>query len=186
MEEQILKLRNEGKSYREIANILGCSRGSISYHCGEGQKEKTKKRVEKKRNSNKLIQKVERFKTKKIVKNIVYKKIKNRTRSFQCKVGYKKVNVQERNFTYHDVIKKFGTETICYLSGRKINLINDSNYSLDHIVPPKKGGKNILANLGITHKIVNSMKTDLMVGEFLEWCKIILVHNGYEVKQKLE
>ena len=37
----ILKLHNEGKSYSEIQKILGCSKGTISYHLGSGQKEKT-------------------------------------------------------------------------------------------------------------------------------------------------
>lgn len=40
MKKQILALRAKGKSYREIQKILGCSRSTISYHCGEGQKQK--------------------------------------------------------------------------------------------------------------------------------------------------
>jgi len=39
--KDILKLHNEGKSYSEIQKILGCSKGTISYHLGSGQKEKT-------------------------------------------------------------------------------------------------------------------------------------------------
>lgn len=42
--ENILKLREEGKSYKEIQKILGCSKSTISYHLGEGQIEKTNKR----------------------------------------------------------------------------------------------------------------------------------------------
>jgi hypothetical protein len=38
--ENILRLRQEGKSYREIQKILGCSKGTIAYHLGEGQKKK--------------------------------------------------------------------------------------------------------------------------------------------------
>lgn len=37
---KILTLKSEGKSYREIEEELGCSKGTISYHLGEGQKEK--------------------------------------------------------------------------------------------------------------------------------------------------
>lgn len=33
MKENILKLRSEGKSYNEISKILGCSKGTIAYHC---------------------------------------------------------------------------------------------------------------------------------------------------------
>lgn len=47
--EQILALRKEGKTYSEIQKILGCSKGTISYHLGEGQKEKTKERMHKSR-----------------------------------------------------------------------------------------------------------------------------------------
>jgi transposase len=38
--ENILKLREQGKSYREIQKILGCSKGTIAYHLGDGQKQK--------------------------------------------------------------------------------------------------------------------------------------------------
>ena len=44
MREQILRLKQEGKTYNEIKEIVGCSKGTISYYCGEGQKEKTSQR----------------------------------------------------------------------------------------------------------------------------------------------
>lgn len=40
MKEQILQLRAEGKSYRQIQKQLGCSRGTISYHCNSETKRK--------------------------------------------------------------------------------------------------------------------------------------------------
>ena len=33
MKEEILKLRKEGKSYRQIEKLLKCSKSTISYHC---------------------------------------------------------------------------------------------------------------------------------------------------------
>jgi DNA-binding CsgD family transcriptional regulator len=33
LKTDIIRLRNEGKSYREIQKILSCSRGTINYHC---------------------------------------------------------------------------------------------------------------------------------------------------------
>ena len=45
LKEQILKLKSEGKSYRQIQKILGCSKGTIAYHLGDGQKQKTVKRT---------------------------------------------------------------------------------------------------------------------------------------------
>jgi transposase len=50
--ENILKLREEGKSYRQIQEILGCSKGTIAYHLGSGQKEKTHKRTRDLRSAN--------------------------------------------------------------------------------------------------------------------------------------
>lgn len=41
LSEQIKELYASGKSYRDIAKELGCSKGTISYHMGPGQKEKT-------------------------------------------------------------------------------------------------------------------------------------------------
>lgn len=39
--DEILRLRSEGKTYNEIVSELGCSKGTVSYHLGEGQKQKT-------------------------------------------------------------------------------------------------------------------------------------------------
>lgn len=47
--KEIVRLRSEGKTYRQIQEILGCSKGTIAYHLGEGQKEKTKERSQKRR-----------------------------------------------------------------------------------------------------------------------------------------
>jgi len=33
LKEKILELRNEGKKYNEISKILGCSKGTVSFHC---------------------------------------------------------------------------------------------------------------------------------------------------------
>ena len=38
--EDILKLRSEGKSYRQIEKELGCSKSLISYHCGNGNEKR--------------------------------------------------------------------------------------------------------------------------------------------------
>ena len=43
--EQILELKNKGFSYRKIQEITGCSKGTISYHLGIGQKDKVNSRT---------------------------------------------------------------------------------------------------------------------------------------------
>lgn len=42
--EEILKLRQEGFNYNEIASKVNCSKATVSYYCRPGQKEKVKKR----------------------------------------------------------------------------------------------------------------------------------------------
>lgn len=189
MKDEILKLKSEGKSYKEIQKLLGCSKGTISYHCGVGQKEKTKTRRDKRR-ENIVKAKTDAFKyTKKIPKEIVKKDTRSSkdvvesVRKFNKRNTNKKDNVDKElkpTFTWEDVIEKFGEKTVCYLSGVEIDLFVN-NYNFDHIIPASKGGLNTLENLGITHEIVNYMKGDLTPDELIEWCVKILKHNGYQV-----
>lgn len=179
MKENILKLREEGKSYSQIQSLLHCSKATISYYCGVGQKEKNTNRLKKRRASNKLITKIESFQTR------TQKSLKQGIRKFQKRTKDFKVDKNlPTTFTISDVLKKFGQTTNCYLSGEKIDIINDNNYHFDHIVPVSRGGSNTLDNLGILFNVVNKMKSNLNVEEFLQWNKKILENNGYEVRLK--
>ena len=44
LKNKILQLRKEGYSYNQIQKELNCSKGTISYHLGVGQKDKVDKR----------------------------------------------------------------------------------------------------------------------------------------------
>lgn len=181
MKEKILQLRNEGKSYSEIKKILNCSKSTISYYCGINQKEKTRDRTKKNRDENPLIQKVDNFKQGSRQKRNFVESVRKFQKRDNKSNG--KVDTQIKvNFNWKDIVEKFGVDTFCYLSGEPLNL-NNKNFSLDHIIPSSKGGPNTLDNLGITHRVVNEMKNDLLVPELLEWCIKILKFNGYDVKK---
>lgn len=175
MKEQILELRNSGKTYNEIQKELGCSKSTISYHCGEGQKEKFRKRTQKLRDSNALLSKCDQFNN---------KKLRYASNAFQNEAARRKTDdpryIKDRTFDYKDVVNKFGKETVCYLTGEKINLFDDQ-YHFDHIVPVSKGGGSSIENLGITIPQANMAKQDLSVEELLLLCEKILKHNGYSV-----
>jgi len=53
--EQIQSLYSEGMSYRKIQDELGCSKGTISYYLGQGQKEKTAQRQRDRRGEIKIL-----------------------------------------------------------------------------------------------------------------------------------
>lgn len=189
MKEKILKLRNEGKTYTQICKILNCSKGTVSYYCGEGQEEKTRERQRRRRKSNVLIKKTEDFRNeiagngrKEKVKSSKAKLIRHKADDFQReRVGGKIGRHLKKTFTYKDVTKKYGEETACYLTGRKINLQEPRTYNFDHIIPISKEGTNNFDNLGIACREANLAKSDMLVKEFLELCKDVLIHNGYKV-----
>lgn len=59
IKEQILALRAEGKSYKQIEALIGCSRGTISYHCSEdGRKNGARRLRDRRSNYRKHIQEV--------------------------------------------------------------------------------------------------------------------------------
>lgn len=78
------------------------------------------------------------------------------------------------NFTPQELMDKIGPSPKCYLTGDIINLEDSRSYELDHIIPKSKGGDNSLENCGVTVKIANRVKTDLVIGELIEICEKIL------------
>ena len=41
-----------------------------------------------------------------------------------------------------------------------------------------------MPNLGLTCKKVNMAKNDMLVEEFLQMCKEVLIHHGFDVRKK--
>lgn len=181
---KILELRSQGFSYRDIENKLGCSKGLVSYHCGVGQKEKTLNNQRRNRKSDILRVKVQRFvgtKSKKTlskqeqdaraIEKILQVKItqfsltgKRKDKSVRCKLMF---NVKQ-------LVNKLGSNPVCYLTGRPINLNEGKSYHLDHILPKSKGGDNSLENCGLACRSANQAKTDLTLDEFVQLCREVV------------
>jgi len=173
MEKQILALRAEGKSYNEIAKILKCSKGIVSYYCGFGQKEKSKIRQRKNRTTVNgiLTNKLDKF----------LRKIYDFRRNGKNNREFLGLNIN----TIEDYKNYISTlNPVCYLTNRKINFLDSKSYSLDHIIPLSKGGMNDISNLGLTCRDANMAKTDMSLKEFIQLCKEVLLNNGYIVKKK--
>ena len=85
-------------------------------------------------------------------------------------------------FKPQDLIEKIGDDPICYLSGRKIDLMDGKSYHLDHIIPKNRGGPNTLDNCNIACREANQAKGNLLYEELIVLCKEILeVHSKKEI-----
>lgn len=178
LKPKIIELREQGYSYNQIVKTLGCSKGTVAFHLGKGQKEKYRTRREKYRKSNPLRNKYHRFvadtkTTKDIypmkpnIKKIL--KSKRDTFSYNSKTG-------EYNymFTLEELEQKLGDNPKCYLTGKEIDLSKSRSYSLDHIIPRSKGGDNSIDNCGLSCREANQAKSDLSLEDFISLCQSVV------------
>jgi 5-methylcytosine-specific restriction endonuclease McrA len=188
LKENILQLRSEGKTYLQIMNELQCAKSTIAYYCGHNQKEKNKLRKRKNRQKqHPYCRKLENF-ILIITKNTqqTQNTLQNR-RLIQIKIQsfhytHKEYGMYKpTTFSIQDIINKFGENPICYLTGEQIDIYQPRTYEFDHIIPRSRGGTNTLDNLGICSKKANRSKKDMTPDEFINLCKKILEHNGYQV-----
>lgn len=176
LKEKILELRSKGFSYRQIANQLKCSRSTIGYWCRPDQKEKVKRNRQNRLYWKTILtRKINRFKNSKPSSIVRHKsnwkvKIVRGVKQF-CDI------TKMKNWGSKQFLEKFGTKTVCYLTGREIDLIKD-NYNFDHIVPVSKGGTGDIDNLGITVPIANRSKSDMTLEEYLDLCEEVLRYHG--------
>lgn len=179
----MLKLKNEGKSYNQIAKILGCTQSNVSYHCSPDQKQKTIDRNKKNKKAHPYYSKLNTY------LYIKYNKPKEKT------ISKKKQNIllmkilyysrdRENNklmkalFTVQDVLNKFGEHPKCYLTGEDIDISKPKTYHFDHKIPVSRGGDNSLENLGICTKEANFAKRDMTVEEFYSLCEKVIAYKN--------
>lgn len=178
LRQKILELRDQGYSYNKIQSELNCSKGTISYHLGKGQKEKARKRSLKCKKSNPLRTKYWKFieaiepKPKVLPMNPDIRKIlKTKRDSFSFDRYKKEYNYM---FTLDELIEKIGDNPKCYLTGKEIDLSKSRSYSLDHVVPRAKGGDNSLDNCRLSSREANMAKSDLSLEEFISLCQSVV------------
>lgn len=183
--QKIIDLRKQGFSYTEIAKKLNCSKSTVSYHCRQSSRDKTKERGIKNKAlcpwKYKLMEKVSNFRNR-IYDHEQYHKCDDWNKKFRTAVSYfKHRGTQMETYTYNEALKYLGgTQLKCYLTGTPINILED-DYQLDHILPVSKGGTNKLSNMAISCVAANQMKGGLTNEELFDWCKKILEYNGYTV-----
>ena len=185
LKNKIIELRGLGYSYRQIEVEIGCSKGTISFHCGPGQKEKAAKRQIEKRAKCPIDRKIENFcvdKKPSVIgkpKNKTFNRILNlKLSSFFCNKK-KEYNKSMAKFGRKELLEKIGDNPKCAMTGKPINLWESSTYSLDHIVPRSKGGDNSLENCQLVCRQVNKAKTDMSVEEFISLCEQVVKYKEH-------
>jgi len=175
--DKILSLHEEGFSYNEIQEKLGCSKGTIAYHLGAGQKEKVHSRNRKNRIQSQgsvLGAKLDKFSGTLPYKT--RKKLLDATRDFNKNLSNPEIRTS-RSFTPNELLEKFfNNKSQCFLTGREIDLTDSQSYSLDHLHPRSKGGENTLDNCNIVCKAANFAKSDLTLQEFQQLCLDVVNH----------
>lgn len=174
LKDDILKLREEGKSYRDIAFLLNCSKSVISYHCNDGI---TKFKVDKHHKTKNTLKKAIMKKLNSFKSRHIPKCITTKTAGFKRATSRNKTivnNILEFNYGTQDVLDKIGSNPKCYLTGQPIDLFKGETYEFDHIIPIKLGGTNDLSNLQIALTEVNHAKGQLMLDDFYKLCEDIL------------
>ena len=193
--DQILKLRSEGKSYGEIQQILNCSKGTISYHCGDGQKKKAKDRNKNLRNKEpikySIMNKIVYFREACAKERKIIEKYKSKfnqrltSKIFKFHRGINKMEqYKDRIFSPQDILNLFNDNPRCNLTGRSIDLEDTRSWQLDHIIPASKGGSDTLDNCQITCREANFAKGNLTMDEFISLCKDVLIYHGYQISDK--
>ena len=184
--DEVKELHKKGYSYRDLERKFKISKGTISYHLSEGQKQKTIKRTDQRRKRyGAWIRKIEEFfrpgefKTKtepkqKRPKRSWYNKVRNfhRDKNDSTK-GVYVMNIIDKvtEFFWKDSKYPFPYYE-CKYTGDKINVEVGKDHkqaaSIDHRIPRGLGGSNdIEKNGSIIGKIVNEMKKNLSEINFL-------------------
>lgn len=171
--EQILSLRKQGKTYKEIVTELNCCKATVSYYCGEDQKNKEIKRSKK------------RFQKFTNEERAVYKKLQGYLYDYGHKFNKRNENRPKltKDF-FKQVFDKISKNPKCYLTGENIKLEDMSSWSFDHKIPLSKGGNKQIDNLGLCLKIANESKTSMTPEEFVCFCKKVLINYGYQIIKK--
>lgn len=183
--EDILRLRAEGKTYNEIRELTGASKGTISYHCGQGTKQKNNERLRSWRKDsktrNQLLSKISSFK---------YSRSKSgrdlsNSPNFDERVKRKIYDFQAQGegierWGMKEFLQKFDGVTECYLTGQLIDINDPDTFALDHIIPRSAGGSNSIENVGLVTPHANYAKHDMDLESFVQMCFQVVDHWSQE------
>tara|TARA_R100000781_G_scaffold1388_3_gene2281 strand:+ start:173 stop:850 length:678 start_codon:yes stop_codon:yes gene_type:complete len=201
LKSEILEMHQNGYSYNKIREVTSLSKGTICYHLGKNQKQKTLERTRKIRSKpgGTLRRKMYLFRERFLDYDLPINNT-GRTRNFYFKFCEFMNNPKgDKKPMFKELLehlwpggcndKREDFWHTCALSGADINLNagkEDKDVgALDHKMPRSRGGSNDFSNCQPLSARVNQMKSDMTNEEFIEQCKKILSYQGYEIKTRI-
>lgn len=172
MKDKILQIKHENPTlgYQKIADIVGCAKNTVKYYLHPDEAQKSKNRVKKNRRTLNGILKRKKDHFQKIGEKVFYGK-------------YKRNKRMPSLYTSKQLKEKFVDNPVCYLTGKRIDLLEPKSYEFDHIIPKSMGGTNSIENCGLTCRNANRAKADMPLDEFILLCCQILTHHGFTVSK---
>jgi len=188
---KIIELRKLNKPYRQIAKELKCATSLVGYYLDKNQREKYRiRQYNSRKKRHPFVLKVQGFlyENKRVKVSMYNSKFSVRevliTKFYSFRKSKKGTDMMESKLTVEDVLKKFGENPKCYLTGEDIDIHKSRMYEFDHIIPRSKGVDNNIDNLGICSRRANRAKNDMTPDEFIMLCKTVLEHNGYKINKE--
>jgi 5-methylcytosine-specific restriction endonuclease McrA len=203
--ERIENWHHKGWSYTKLSKKYKISKGTLSYRFGKDQKEKTLKRMQKRRDSFQL--KVDHFFDRIIdqKRNPIFIN-KRPERTWNCKVrsfyknklgSTKGLDLMTRREEMESHLwpnkgkDKNGLSfpyVTCAITGNKHSVMEAQSHplgmNLDHIIPVARGGRNELENCQPLGTKINQMKGDMTNEEFFEQINKIIKGPWYQEMKK--
>ena len=203
--DRIDRWRAKGWSYKNLAHKFKLSKSTLSYHYGKGQKEKTRARMQKRRDHFQL--KVDHFWDKamdtKRDKALTNKR-PERTWDYKVRGFHKDKENSTKGLdmkTRRDQLAKHlwpydGKDekgysfpwVACKITGRKVSVMVPKGHhyacNLDHILPAARGGPNNVENCQPLDERINAMKVDMTNEEFFD--KVAEVTRGDMYKKYMK
>ena len=179
--DRIDRWRAKGWSYKNLAHKFKLSKSTLSYHYGKGQKEKTRARMQKRRDHFQL--KVDHFWDKamdtKRDKALTNKR-PERTWDYKVRGFHKDKENSTKGYSFPWVA--------CKITGRKVSVMVPKGHhyacNLDHILPAARGGPNNVENCQPLDERINAMKVDMTNEEFFD--KVAEVTRGDMYKKYMK
>ena len=169
MKDQIENLRKE-MTVKEIAAKLNCAESTIRRRL-DPEKDRTARAKSKTPAKTSIQTKQQR------ARRLKAHPYDAKIDKFMRETGKTVYGVLKKNWSLDDVVKTFGENPVCYITGDVIDIKDSGSYCFDHIVSRFNKGSNELDNLGICTTDANYSKSRMTYDpQYIMFCLKVIKH----------